>query len=114
MLTNTASVIDENFQNADAVKKLGAEDCSDDEMASEKQRLDIIEAARQRQLNAARMSPLAPTGGQMQKKPRDSMVLHKVRMTNQPPTGNAASANTAKPLYKGWLLMHPIAEHRSM
>ena len=42
MSTNAASV-DENFQNADAVQKLDAEDCSDDEMESEKQRLQMIE-----------------------------------------------------------------------
>merc|ERR1719506_1194924 len=52
----------------------------DDEMASEKQRLDIIEAARQRQLNAVRMTDSHPPGGQMQKKTRDSMALHRVRL----------------------------------
>ena len=39
-----------------------------------------------------------------------SMVLHQVRMADIP---SVASAHTAKPLYKGWLLMYPIAERAS-
>ena len=43
VLEGWVKVAQAHFQNADAVQKLDAEDCSDDEMESEKQRLQMIE-----------------------------------------------------------------------
>jgi len=119
---------------------------TEDDMASEMQRLDIIEAARKRALmhknhkdsmGAGVFDEPAPTGRSKIRsrdsmvlnrvrltepatgdkntakiRSRDSVVLHKVRM--QPPTGIAASADSGKPLHKGWLLKNPIAERASM
>jgi len=116
-----------------------------DDVASEMQRLDIIEAARKRAvmhkkhkdsmgggvydqpapagrpkirsrdsmvLNRVRLTEPV-SGGKIAKiRSRDSVVLHKVRL--QPPTGGAASADSGKPLHKGWLLKNPIAERASI
>merc|ERR1719506_295320 len=58
-------------------------------MASEKQRLDTVEAASPR---AQRMSASPPSGGQMQKKTRDSMALHRVRL-DSPSSGGVNQKN---------------------